>query len=378
MADSRANHGYSASPEELRLIRTKPRTTATGKSFDWFVNEKAASGDWRLECVPGQVLGLSRPLEIYRTVRKTNLVKPWPRSDSAEAYCPAHWADLAVGRGACGLRCRACFLIMTHRLFCDPSRHVVYENVGDYEEAVRRWLAKPTRKNLGLGIDCSDSLLYEGVTGHARCLIPLFAGARTNPHKSKLILLTKSTNVRYLQGLPTDTILLTFSLNPEAIADLWEGKFEDGVRVTPRVNERLKASLRGQDMGFRVRWRIDPILPVDEWQATYSQFFNLAAEAGHRPERITLGTYRETQRTLTTFASGWGLPPMEWKPTGLEKDGDHYHIPLERRIGIYAFLRTAIQDAWGGTGRIPVIALCKEPRLVRREVGLDHDMCNCE
>ena len=32
---------------------------------------------------------------------------------------------------------------------------------------------------LGLGIDCSDSLLYEGMTGHARHLIPMFAERRS-------------------------------------------------------------------------------------------------------------------------------------------------------------------------------------------------------
>ena len=76
--------------------------------------------------------------------------------------------------------------------------------------------AEPTRRNVGLGIDCSDSLLYEGVTGHARRMIPLFASEEINPHGCKLILLTKSKNVHYLEGLRTMNVLLTFSLNPQA------------------------------------------------------------------------------------------------------------------------------------------------------------------
>ena len=371
--------GYLCNPDEgeLRLIRTTPATTSAGKSFDWMVNRNLEEGEWRLECISADVLGLARPLEVYRARRRSNFVKPWPSTDTAEAYCPAHWADIAIGRGACGLRCRACFLVLTHRLFCDPSRHVLYENVADFELAVRKWLQKPSRANLGLGTDCSDSLLYEGVTGHARRLSPLFASTKANPRGSKLVLLTKSVNVRYLEGLPTRNVIVTFSLNPEHIADLWEGKFDDGVRVTPPIAARLEAALHAQELGFEVRWRIDPILTVDGWQDEYAGFFEEAALAGHRPLRVTLGTYRETQPSLSTFVEGWGLPPMEWQPPELEKDGMHYHVPEKRRVRIYQFMAAAIRDVWKPQSQPPIVALCKEPRSLRRRVGLDHDLCNC-
>ena len=372
-----ANYLYDATPEEKAQIRTHPGTTRDGKPFDWFVREKIESGQWRLECLDPEVLGLSRPLEIFRARRKGNLIKPWTRTDSARVYCPAHWADLAIGRGACGLRCRACFLVLTHRIFCDPSRHLLYENVGDYEKAVRRWLKRPNRRSLGLGIDCSDSLLYEGVTGHARRLIPLMADEATNPHGVRLILLTKSTNAGYLAGLPTRNVVLTFSLNPSSIADLWEGKFPDGVRVTPAIEKRLEASRLGEERGFEVRWRVDPIFQVDTWQDVYRDFFRSAARQGHRPSRITLGTYRETQRALGTFVRGWGLPAPEWQPQGLVKDGDHYHLPAEARARIYGFLASTIRQSWRPYGHEPIVALCKEPHAVRAAVGLDHDQCNC-
>jgi DNA repair photolyase len=373
----RAEYSYDASPAELERIRVHPGRTSAGKSFDWYVNEKAARGEWRLECIRADVLGLQRPLEVYRAVRKTGLIRPWKRSDREDSYCPAHWADLRIGRGACGLRCRGCFLLMTHRVFCDPSRHVLYENVRDYVYEVRRWLQKPDRRNLGLGIDCSDSLLYEGVTGHARRLVPIFASDATNPHRCGLFLLTKSANVRYLEGLPTENVRVTFSLNPERIADLWEGKFQDGFRVTPPVARRLEASLRAQEMGFEIRWRLDPIFPVPGWQDAYAEFLQAAVRDGHRPTRITLGTYRETQASLRTFAEGWGLLPVEWARTELEADGDHYHLPRVERIRIYNTLTAMIREEWRGGGGQPIVALCKEPLSIRRAVGLQHDMCNC-
>ena len=267
--------------------------------------------------------------------------------------------------------------MLTHRAFCDPSRHVLYENLDDYEQVVQKGLAKPGR-NLGLGIDCSDSLLYEGVTGHARRLIPLFASKKTNPFRRKLILLTKSTNIGYLEELPTTNILVTFSLNPEPIADLWEGKWNDGLRITPLIKGRLIASTKAQQMGFEVRWRVDPILPVDKWENIYSEFFYSAAAEGHQPTRITLGTYRAMGMSLLTIAAKWGLPPMEWVPGELTKDGMHYHIPEEQRFDIYRQLISFIKSAWRKAGSIPIVALCKETRSVREALGINHSHCNCE
>ena len=361
----------------VEVIRTQPGSTKEGRPFDHVVRERVAGGQYRLECIPAEVTGTARPIEVYRATRKGSFIKPWDPGTDDDSYCPAHWADIAIGRGACGFRCRSCFLMLTHRTFCDPSRHVLYENVADFERAVRSELQKPG-VNLGLGIDCSDSLLYEGVTGHARRLIPTFASTESNPHARKLILLTKSINVGYLQELPTCNILATFSLNPEPIADLWEGKWDDGVRITPSINDRLAASARASKMGFEVRWRVDPILPVDGWQEVYRAFFATAASAGHQPTRITLGTYREMGPSLLTIAEKWGIPAMEWVPPKLRRDGSHYHLPAEDRIRIYSYLRKAIEDAWSGRGPTPIVALCKESARVRAEVGLSHWHCNCE
>jgi len=366
-------------PEILKLIQTKPATTLKGKSFDWLVQQKVQSGEWRLECIPADIVGLKRPIEVYRAVRKSNLIKPWTNKATGEpAYCAEHWADLATGRGACGFRCRACFLNLTARAFCDPSRHVLYENLEDYKRAVEQWLKKPTRKNLGLGIDSSDSLLYEGVTGHARQLIPLFANPITNPHQCKIILLTKSSNVRYLNGLPTTNVIISFSLNPEAIADLWEGKWNDGVRITPLIADRLQASLKAQEMGFEVRWRIDPIFLTQNWKDLYKEFFENAAPEGHLPTRITLGMYREMGRSLLAITRKWGLPPLEWKPPKMTKQGIHYHLPIQERVAAYNFIKEAVEIAWKPTGKRPVVALCKETATVREATGLNHCHCNCE
>ena len=102
-----------------------------------------------------------------------------------------------------------------------------------------------------------------------------------------------------------------------------------------------------------------------------------AARNGHRPSRITLGTYREMARSLATLSIKWGLPAMEWTPENLSKDGSHYHLPDAERIDIYEHLKESISNSWKDTGHEPIVALCKESKVIRGRVGLLHDKCNC-
>ncbi len=239
---------------------------------------------------------------------------------------------------------------------------------------MRKWLVDPGRRRqhtLGLGIDRSDSLLYEGVTHHAQNLIPMFADPDMNPNQNYLILLTKSKNVQYLEGLPTTNVAVTFSLNPEPIADLWEGKWPDTLeRITPSISDRFDACLRAQQMGFEVRWRIDPILYPPGWERDYEDFFREAKALGLNPRYVTLGTYREKNAQLDLWREKWGLPAAEWEPDELVKVGTHYHVPADCRIKVYRTV-AAISRKYSR------VSLCKETHDVRKALQLCNADCNC-
>ena len=103
-----------------------------------------------------------------------------------------------------------------------------------------------------------------------------FSTASTNPLRNKLILLTKTANTHYLADICPEhrqNIVVSFSLNPEAIADLWEGKWPDtGERITPPIAKRLQAAKLAQDLGFEIRVRVDPILTPEGWEDQYAAF----------------------------------------------------------------------------------------------------------
>lgn len=356
-------------------------TTSDGRPVTWFAEEQVQNGVWREETIPAEVVGLTRPITVFQAPRKTNLITYDWHGDQ-ETFCPPMWWDLAIGSGACGLGCRACFLMLTHRIKRDPMRHLLYNNADDFVRAVERWLHVPSRRRqhtLGVGIDRSDSLLYEGVIPHVRSLAPLFGSDDHNPMGNTLILLTKTANTHYLQDIAPAhrrNVVVSFSLNPEPVADLWEGKWPDtGERITPPISTRLEAARAAQDMGFAVRVRLDPILTPAGWDDHYAAFIDQVREAGIQFQYWTLGTYREKNRQLDAWRERWGLPAMEWQPADadLVKEGTHWHLSEARRVAIYQ----AIQQRIRGVFPDARISLCKETNRVRKLVGLCNADCNC-
>lgn len=355
--------------------------TAAGRQIDWYTNEQVAQGVWREEEIVPEVSGLTRPIMVYRASRKTNLIVYDWHGDK-QTFCPPMWWDLAIGSGACGLGCRACFLMLTHRIKRDPSRHLLHDNLSDFLHASEKWLLDPNRRRqhtLGVGIDRSDSLLYEGVIQHVRNLAPLFSDPYRNPLGNKLILLTKTANTQYLaEIIPAhrSNIVASFSLNPEAIADLWEGKWPDTYeRITPPISKRLDAVKYAQDLGFEVRVRVDPILTPDGWEDHYAAFIADVKNAGINFRYWTLGTYREKNAQLDAWRERWGLPPMEWQlsESELVKDGTHRHLPEERRVAIYRTVVDLIRREFPRAR----VSLCKETHAVRKALALCNADCNC-
>jgi DNA repair photolyase len=377
---------------------------------DSFIQKEIQRGAWMPLIVAPEVSGIPRPMTIFLAERRSNLIK-WQWHGDKETFCPKTWADVAIGSGACGYACRSCFLMLTHRIRRDPLMPVVYTNGDAFEREVRKWLAgdvwwltveeetsgksktrrvprtRPRQGAIGLGIDSADSLLWEGVTGHARRLIPLFTDERTNPRRTPLVLLTKSANTHFLAEISdhalrrvngrVPNIAVTMSLNPEPIADLWEGKFPDTMeRITPPIDRRLEALRAAQDMGFEVRARIDPIMTPDHWREMYADFFADMARVGLRPTMLTLGSHREKMSQLDKFREKWGLPAMEWTAEKTAKrEGTHIH--MVGREAVYRDVRDIIVHAFAGTSWSPWVSLCKETHTARKEAALLNANCNC-
>lgn len=346
-----------------------------------FVNSQIAAGVFSEEVVDPAITGLPRPITILRAPRKNKPITFKWHGD-ADTFCPPRWYDLGIASGPCGLGCRACFLTLTFRAMRDPWRPVVYDNYGYFTDAIKAWLLDSRRRpqdTMGLGIDRADSLLLEGITGHARRLIPLFGSDKSNPAGCKLILLTKTANVHYLADVPEDlrhNTVVSFSLNPEPICDLWEGKYPDtGERMSPSADKRLTAALEAQLMGFPVRIRLDPVLTPSGWESMYFDFIEKCWQSGVQFDYWTLGSYREKNSSLAHWTKFWGLLPMEWQPDRetLVNEGTHWRLSDEFRSGMYSTIRDTVRRFYPDAR----VGLCKETHEMRKMVGLTNACCNC-
>jgi len=378
-----SSNGISTNDSSVILdVREREiKITTVGKSISWYVDKQVADGVWREQVIPADIVGLSRDITVFRGPRKTNLITYDWHGDK-NTFCPPMWWDLAIGSGACGLGCRACFLMLTHRIKRDPLRHLLHDNLDDFLYAAEKWLQDPLRRRqhtLGVGIDRSDSLLYEGVAPHVRNLAPLFGSQQHNPLNNKLILLTKTANTHYLQDIVPEhrhNIVVSFSLNPESVADLWEGKWHDtDERITPPIVSRLEAVKYAQALGFEVRVRVDPILTPEGWEDCYAYFIAQVRAMNLDFRYWTLGTYREKNTQLDAWRERWGLPAMEWEPEDeeMERDGTHRHLSIKRRVQIYRAITDMIRAEFPQTK----VSLCKETHTVRKLVGLCNADCNC-
>lgn len=61
-------------------IRTQSGSASNGKPFDHVVREKVAKGEYRLQCIPAEVCGTTRPIEVYRAKRaRSSILRRNPR-----------------------------------------------------------------------------------------------------------------------------------------------------------------------------------------------------------------------------------------------------------------------------------------------------------
>ncbi|GAI08895.1 unnamed protein product, partial [marine sediment metagenome] len=102
---------------------------------------------------------------------------------------------------------------------------------------------------------------------------------------------TKSDNIKHLLEInPHNQAIMSFSLNADEVARKWE-------RGAPSVDRRIEAGAKLSQAGYEVRIRIDPIVPVPDWEKHYKNLVNQLLDS-FTPSRITLGSLRGLQSTI--------------------------------------------------------------------------------
>jgi DNA repair photolyase len=268
--------------------------------------------------------------------------------------CGPFWAiSYYIG---CPFKCSYCYLQGTFRGKVDP---VVYTNREKLLAELDEWLARPGNLRLNAG-EVEDSLALDGLIPLVDDLVPRFAAQQ----RHKLLLVTKSTNIgRLLKHDPKGQVIVAFSVNAPSVSE----RFELGA---PHPLKRAEAAARVKDAGYYVTLRLDPMIPVERWQASYCGFIDEVYEI-FRPAQWTLGSLRYFP-TLPMWTGKVGRDRRVYDfPRERSPEDGRWRIPLDMRAEMYGQAMGRIRRHDSNV----VVRLCKETEPLYHRLGLQRKGC---
>lgn len=275
---------------------------------------------------------------------------------ATDVICP-HFLELKWAYG-CPFDCSWCYLKGTFRFRPEGIKPAFkpLEKVKSHVEAFLEQVDTPEILNTG---EIADSLMKEDkISPFSKFIISMFQ--RQNIHK--VLFVTKSTNIKNLLEISSKgQVIISFSLNSKSAAERWEKK-------APSVSKRLEAASKLYQAGYEVRIRIDPIVPIDNWQRYYLQLIDKIFSK-FKPSRITLGTLRGLQSTLN------GTKDHSWVHFLKEKSNWGKKIDFTTRYNLYKTIMKHLRENLSYSE----VALCKETMAMWGKLGMDWQniRCNC-
>ena len=277
---------------------------------------------------------------------------PLPEN-ATDVVCP-HFLELKWANG-CAYDCAWCFLQGTFRFTGKQPREKDRSKVKEHLMTFLNNGSLPEVLNTG---ELSDSLLSESSNEpFSKFIIPMFEAQK----KHKVLFLTKSANVDNLLEIEEHkNVIMSFSMNAFAVSNIWE--------KAPKVEDRIEAAKKVVDAGYETRIRIDPMVPVFEWEKHYVELIDKIFEQ-FIPERITLGSLRGLQSTINNSKD------KSWLKFLSEKSNWGKKIDNEIRYDMYSTVIDYLKNNY----RYSNVSLCKETVEMWDRLELDYKKikCNC-
>lgn len=279
---------------------------------------------------------------------------PLPEKQT-DIVCP-HFLELKWAYG-CPHDCAWCYLKGTFRFHPSKTSPVLkpLEKTELHTRAFLEQVKTPEILNTG---EIADSLMFEHPdVPFSKFIIPIFQTQKLH----KVLFLTKSSNVGNLLEIDRhDQAIISFSLNALPVAKKWE--------KAPPVLKRIEAARKVQEAGYEVRIRIDPMVPMDNWEEHYLQLLDVIFE-NLKPERVTLGSLRGLQSTIN------GCTDKSWVKYLKESSNWGKKIDFQTRLAMYSAIIRQLRDKYD----YDRVALCKESIEMWDSLDMDYHRirCNC-
>ena len=294
-----------------------------------------------------------------------------------EIVCPHFW-ELKAWIG-CPFQCSYCYLQGTFRgANRKKPRMKNIEDISYYLEKFLRWADSVGLRVLLNAGELADSLaIPEYVSIFLKIALPIL---KRHP-SHKILFLTKggTKHINVLEEIPKNMrnrFIVSFSINPDVVVQ----KYEKG---TASSADRIKAAKKVIELGYELRIRIDPMIPIEGWILRYIDLIHKISDEIKisKISRITIGSLRALKKTIKfSQDKSWLIYVNEPSAWGLR-------IEHNLRVKMYELVIETLEDI----GYRGFIALCKEPPdiwIELQEKGLldnpgypgvwENVMCNCK
>jgi spore photoproduct lyase len=272
-----------------------------------------------------------------------------------DVVCP-HFIELKWAYG-CPYDCSWCYLKGTFR-FRPNGKEPVVKDYGKIELHTRAFLEEVKNPEILNTGEIADSLMHENSDKpFSKYIIPIFETQKIH----KVMFLTKSSDVKNLLEIePHNQAIISFSLNAIPVAKRWE--------KAPSILKRIEAARKVYKVGYEVRVRIDPMVPIDNWKESYKELVDLVFE-NLAPERITLGSLRGLQSTIN------GCSDRSWVKYLTESSNWGKKIDFDTRFNMYS----EVIDYLKSKHNYKKVALCKETIKMWNGLKMNYKQikCNC-
>lgn len=180
----------------------------------------------------------------------------------------------------CPFDCSYCYLQGMFR----SAHFVLFINFEEMAEAIEKNLKESEDMTCFFSGYDADSLALDSLSGFLSFFLPFFA----NHPKGFLEIRTKSIAVKQLLQIdPIPNCEIAYTLSPSSIVKEYEPK-------TPPLKKRIEALQSLQSHGWKIGFRLDPVIPVEEASTIYKSFFEdlFHQISPNRVNSVTLGVFR--------------------------------------------------------------------------------------
>jgi DNA repair photolyase len=302
---------------------------------------------------------------VIGAVEKEKSAEPF--LDSKGMVCHG-FHNINVMVNGCVYNCQYCFLqehIWDKDISSFIKLNVNYEDILDRMREISGQKlnnGEATRYQMGV---LMDSLGCESITHFIEFMTPLLGEEVFS--RSTIELLSKGNDIRALLDVArkypwaTSRLFPGWSINSVYAAN----KYEIG---TAGAVQRLEAARELQDAGYKIRFRIDPIIPYEGWKKDYSDLVDMIYEKfGLEPYLMIIASLRFDEPGLIGIAKERFSNSDLFSYDFPKEDKAKFRIPFDQRVEIFR----AVIDRIHRHNSDQLIGICKENMKTWKALEID-------